>query len=215
MPFEPEHDDRKMAEELGLPAWQGFDFRMPLSGDLLPDGQGYMLVHWGIRTDWDIVMDGEPPWPFASGRRFPDGHPEVFQLWLIQAYRPGHPLAAERRWHPQRGVRDSIVGLEEPHTESDALNAWRGHALIAARLLREPWPRSASLDAFIQHRGRRLAMYCRERGIADPIQLQRPDVAEAIGYASMEALRNACTAKGITPDHIKAEAYRQLRAEIR
>jgi len=146
LPFEPEHDDQKMAEELRLPAGQGFDFRVPWPADLLPGGQGYTLAHWGIRTDWDIAKDGEPPWPFATASECnsvewtpgPDGTflprpiytPRVFHLWLIQAYRPGHPLAAERRWHPGYGGRDSLVGLEEPHDRIDLLAAWAGQRLI-------------------------------------------------------------------------------------
>lgn len=146
MPFEPEHDDQKMAEELRLPAGQQFDFRIPWPADSLPGGQGYMLAHWGIRTDWDIARDGEPPWPFTSapvsnsfewitdegGTRTPRliFTVRVFHLWLVQAYRPGHPLAAERRWHPGYGVRDSLVGLEEPHDRIDLLAAWTGQRLI-------------------------------------------------------------------------------------
>jgi hypothetical protein len=132
MPFTPEDDDRRVAEYLGLPSDQRFDFRMPVACDTLPGWEGYRLAHWGTRVDWDPTADGEPTeWPSATARTL-DGEILTFRLWLIQAYRPGYPLAAERRWHPHLGVRDAIIGLEEDHTQDDLLAAWRGHALIMA-----------------------------------------------------------------------------------
>jgi len=139
-------------------------FPVPL--DAFAGGQGYVATHWGIRVAWDVIADGEPPWPFATARTIDsivwviaeDGTrgahpgpsaPATFQLWLVQVYRPGYPLAAERRWHPDWGVRDSIVGLTEPHTRDDLLPAWHGRALIVGYLeeeARKSRPRWLDLD---------------------------------------------------------------------
>lgn len=224
MPFEPEQDERKVAAYVGLP--DGPMLTPIIVPDWLrlpPEWNGYRIHQWGLRTGWDIALDGEPPWPRAilgviarldtAGQPVRESH--VYQLWLIQAYRPGYPLGAERRWHPDLGVNDSIVGLTEPHEWPDVLAAHRGQQLIIDRLQQDPWPRSASQHEFLHERGRRLAAYCHARGISDPMRLDRQTVAEAVGYASLQSLANACHTKGVMPDQIKAEAYHQLRAETR
>jgi hypothetical protein len=140
VPFEPEPDERKVAAYVGLSPDQRFDIaRFPIPGDRLPGGEGYALVHWAVGVEWDVTMDGPPPWPWAKGTTI-DGERRTFQLWLIQCYRPGHPLAAERRWHPDLGARDAIVGLTEPHSQTDVLAAWQGHALITGYLARRGPP---------------------------------------------------------------------------
>jgi len=97
-------------------------------------GAGYVLVHWGIRVACDDPDKDDVDWPALSAREAISGELHVYQLWLIQAYRPGYPLAAERRWHPDLGILDAIVGLREGHRRADVLAANRGHKILVGYL---------------------------------------------------------------------------------
>jgi len=78
------------------------------------------------------------------------------------------------------------------------------------------WPRSTDVlgTKFVAARGLRLAKYCHAGGVTDPLDLPRKDVAEAIGYASEQSMRNAMNVKGVRTEHFKAEAYRLLRGNL-
>jgi len=212
--FEPETDDRRVAAYLGLPSDHRFDMaRMPEVGGH-STGE-YALAHWGTLVDWDVAMDGEPPWPFATARVINSGvcvvaedgtHearpgpsvPVTFQLWLIQCYRPGHPLAAERRWHPDLGVRDSIIGLTAPHAEADVLAAWRGRALIAGYLETET------------RRGRRLL----EESPTSPWRHFAERATELLKTGEVATVRDAAARLMVDYDSLSDDPRAETKAEL-
>ena len=112
MRFKPEDDRRKVALYLGLPPdapLQGFDTDLPPDE---PDGDGWRHRKWGIPVNWDVDLDGPPQWPALVMIHSTTGERETYQIWLEQLYHPGLPIAAQRRWHPDLGVKDAIIGLE-------------------------------------------------------------------------------------------------------
>jgi hypothetical protein len=126
VPFKPEDDKRKVAIYLGLSpdtALQGFDEDMPPNS---PEWQGWRHRRWGVLSNWNVELDGPPQWPAIARRPLLGGEWETYQIWLEQMYHPALPIAAERRWHPDLGTRDAIVGLEGDRQPS-------GEQLIAAR----------------------------------------------------------------------------------
>ena len=142
MPFEPEQDERKVAAYVGLPADQKL-VRLDTRKLQLPDSDGWHIVLWGVHVKWDWERDGNPTeWeafyrdPIRVNCRPTDINARItYQLWLTQAYRDDSPIAAERRWHPDLGILDAIVGLHAPGiSDGDILATRHGSTLIAGYL---------------------------------------------------------------------------------
>lgn len=137
MPFQPEDDLDKVRTSLGMPRGReticieaAAALLVTPTGHAKAGDQNYRIIQWGVLVDHRVDEARLPSWPHAVVSA-PDGRSRVYQLWLIQCYRPGYPLAAERRWNPDRGtVADAVIGLEEPHTQEDLLSAWEAHAII-------------------------------------------------------------------------------------
>jgi hypothetical protein len=137
MPFEPEQDERKISAYLGIPKGRevicmdtSAAYMVHEDGQPLRGNEGYRIAHVGVLDDSGVEPTDGPCMTF----RATDGTSRVYRLWLAQVYRPGHPLAAERRWHPDLDIHDAIVGLDERHAQRDVLAADRGHKLLGGYL---------------------------------------------------------------------------------
>lgn len=69
--------------------------------------------------------------PVLKEENMAGGPDRWIQVWLIRAWPAGSPLAVERRWHPEWGHRDLLVGLERPHNRADVEEARGGFELLS------------------------------------------------------------------------------------
>jgi hypothetical protein len=119
---------RETKADLGIPPEQGLCSITFTGSPDLPEHEGFRRIQKGFEVPWDLDKSGAPPWPFIG---LDLGHYQAtWQIWVTYAFRVGSPLAAERRWHPERGQRDLIVGLDAPHTQAQVLDAWRAFGFI-------------------------------------------------------------------------------------
>ena len=92
---------------------------------------GHVLAVYGIRVSWPWpAEDVKPDWPHVLISDAAGNVKYCWQLWLQHAWKRASAVMAERRWHPDRGVTDSIIGLAAPHTRDDVLDAWRAIDMI-------------------------------------------------------------------------------------
>lgn len=119
--------------ELGMPPearlrWKRLRLRGAIFG---PRYQGYDLELFGMTAPPPPTWP--PPWPFWRLAVPGDAGPGItVQVWRQAVRFEGCPLWGEVRWHPERGERVTIHGLEQPHTRDDIQRVHLG-----LRLLRE------------------------------------------------------------------------------
>jgi hypothetical protein len=104
----------------------------------------------------------------------------------------------------------AVWGYIQDHSTDDRVRAQEGLRLL--RDFEEDRTRSSSRlpKAYIEKRGRRVALYCKERDITDPTTLTAGDLVEALGLSNEHSMRNTLSQRGATTQHIKAEAYRLI-----
>jgi hypothetical protein len=106
--------------------------RLRLRGAIFgPRYRGYELELFGMTAP--LSPTWPPPWPFWRLVVPGDAGPGItVQIWQQIVHFEGCPLWGEIRWHPERGERVTIHGLEQRHTKDDLK---RVH--VGLRLLRE------------------------------------------------------------------------------
>jgi len=119
--------------ELGMPdearlCWKRLRLRGAIFG---PRYRGYELELFGMTVPPPPTWP--PPWPFwRLGVPSGAGPGITVQIWQQIVRFEGCPLWGEVRWHPERGERVTIHGLEQRHTKDDLKRVHLG-----LRLLRE------------------------------------------------------------------------------
>ena len=203
-------NDQRVWHWLTLP-----DLILEPGGQLFPEWVvrvGGYLIEWHPTPDWPDPALPPPP----SARLAPDdvspGLRFDLEIHAIHVRRIGSAVAIE---HRGRGAdaRVSLVGLERNPTWPQTDEALGTGMVLLDMTIEQTWPRLASDSEFLAARGRRLAYYCRLRGITDPIRLMGEDVAEALHYVDTHSMGNALWTRGLTINHVMAEAYRLLRTE--
>ncbi len=194
-------------------------------------GHHYEAIGWLLRyrrDEWDVdLTEHTPPgWPPILRLLDPASEDPLVEtaVWWQRAYRLTEnggepPVIAELHWRPGLEGARQFLRIQLPGDAAPAPGDFDA-ALVARALLTalqpklsSDWQRSTLGREFVQQRGWRLAVYCKARGITDPIALSREDVAEAIGYASEESMRNALNQRKVKTEHIKAEAYRLIQGD--
>jgi hypothetical protein len=122
----------KLHNELGLPPDQ------PLSRvEMLTDPWfGKSWADWRYEAFGIFVSNdmwgptARPPWPALRIEAEDEASAITLQAWLQYVWRNDSPLGIERRWHPVRGQRDHVTGLEHHHTAAQRTQVWRGLDLL-------------------------------------------------------------------------------------
>lgn len=190
--------------------WRKATLRNPFTW---PEGrrfEDWEIVAAGPSFTWD-TRDGAPPPPRPS--ILLDEGPEdarvAISVRVLRVQRVGSPVYLEQRGRGE-DTETLLRNLHLKPTWPQVDEALSVGMAILDRALERVWDRTTSDQEFIAARGRLLAVYCRARGITNPMDLDRRAVSEATGYASEESMRNALNQKGVRTEHIKAEAYRLI-----
>jgi hypothetical protein len=116
--------------ELGMPIGARW-IRLIFEGSATEDFfEGYRRKYAAIEFIGSVADTLPPPgtrWFVMSVDPGGEGTARlVLQLWRMRLFVKSSPVFGEMLWHPERGMKTTIKGLEHPHAKMDVDRAWQG-----------------------------------------------------------------------------------------